>query len=60
MSKKYPECPLYNHDNCKQLQNPKVCAIMRNDNSCLRDGPKNRKKTNGSMGHSILVNEKIS
>ena len=60
MSKKYPECPLYNHNNCKQLQNPKVCAIMRNDNSCLRDRPKNRKKANGSMGHSISVNEKIS
>jgi hypothetical protein len=26
MSKKYPECPLYNHSNCKELDNPKVCV----------------------------------
>ncbi len=45
MSKQYPECPLYNHDNCKQLHNPKVCAIIRNDNSCLRDHAKSRKET---------------
>ena len=60
MSKQYPECPLYNHNTCKQFHNPKVCAIIRNDNDCLRDRYKNRKKTNGRIGHSISVNEKSS
>ncbi len=60
MSKQYPECPLYNHNNCKQLQNPKVCAIIRNDNSCRRDHLKSRKNTNGSIGYSTSVKEKIS
>jgi len=27
MSKKYPECPLYNHSSCRDCGNPKVCAI---------------------------------
>jgi hypothetical protein len=31
MSKKYPECPLYNHANCKEIDNMKVCAIVRED-----------------------------
>jgi hypothetical protein len=35
MSKKYPECPLYNHDTCKELYNQKVCAIVRKDKTCL-------------------------
>jgi hypothetical protein len=48
MSKQYPECPLYNHNNCKQFHNPKVCAIIRDDKCCLRDRPKNRKKANRS------------
>jgi hypothetical protein len=60
MSKKYPECPLYNHNNCKQLHNPEICAIIRIDNRCLRDRPKSRKKTNESIGHRISVKEKNS
>jgi len=36
MSKTYPECPLYNHDNCKDLHNPKLCAIVRKDKACLK------------------------
>ena len=60
MSKKFPECPLYEHDNCKHAYNPKVCAIIRNDNSCRRDHPKSRKNTNGSIGHSVSVNKKTS
>ena len=36
MSKRYPECPLYNHDNCRDLHIPKVCAIVREDKICLR------------------------
>jgi hypothetical protein len=36
MSEKHPECPLYNHNTCKQLHNPKVCALSRKDKDCLR------------------------
>jgi len=45
MSKQYPECPLYNHENCKELHNRKVCAIVRKDKVCLRNIPKAGKKT---------------
>jgi hypothetical protein len=60
MSKKYPECPLYNHNNCKQLHNPEICAIIRNDNRCLRDRLKSRKKTTEKIDHRIAVKEKTS
>jgi hypothetical protein len=53
MSKQYPECPLYNHDNCKQFHNPKVCAVTRDDNNCLRERYKKSKKTNGSIGKNF-------
>lgn len=43
MSKKYPECPLYNHNNCKQAYSSKVCALSRDDKNCLRKRP-NKKK----------------
>ena len=36
MSKQQPECPLYNHNNCKDLHIPKVCAIVRKDKTCLK------------------------
>jgi hypothetical protein len=36
MSKQYPECPLYNHNTCKVLDDPKVCAIVRKDKTCLK------------------------
>jgi hypothetical protein len=26
MSKKYPECPLYNHSHCKEYRNLKLCV----------------------------------
>ena len=62
MSKKYPECPLYNHNNCKQLHNPEICAIIRIDNRCLRDRPKSRKKSKESTGRAggfeVLANPK--
>ena len=45
MSKKYPECPLYNHDTCKELHNPKLCAIIRKDKICLRKLPKSARRT---------------
>ena len=44
MSKQYPECPLYNHNNCKELHNRKVCAIVRKDKKCFRKLPKSVKK----------------
>jgi hypothetical protein len=44
MSKKYPECPMYNHDNCREIDNPKVCAIRREDKLCLRKLPITKKK----------------
>ncbi len=40
MSKKYPECPLYNHSSCKERDNPGVCAIVREDKRCLKKGDK--------------------
>jgi len=48
MSKKFPECPLYNHDNCKELHNPKLCAIVREDATCLRELPKNVRRSKPS------------
>ena len=44
MSKKHPECPLVNHDNCRELDNPKICAIVREDKTCLRKQGKARGK----------------
>lgn len=36
MSKKYPECPLFSHSNCKERDIPAVCAIVREDKRCLK------------------------
>ena len=36
MSKKHPECPLYNPLNCKEYYNPKLCAFVRKDKVCLK------------------------
>ena len=44
MSKEYPECPLYNHNNCKDLYMISVCAIVRKDKTCLKKLSKNVKK----------------
>ena len=44
MSKRYPECPMYNHNNCKDLDISKVCAIIREDKTCLRKHQKTSKK----------------
>jgi hypothetical protein len=45
MSKKYPECPLYNHNNCRELHNPKLCAVVREDKTCLKKIAKQRAKS---------------
>jgi len=42
MSKKHPECPLYNHITCKELHNPKLCAIIRDDKICLKKQQKTK------------------
>lgn len=45
MSEKNPECPLYNPLNCKEYHNPKLCAFVREDKSCLKKKkPSPRKK----------------
>jgi len=44
MSKQYPECPLYNHATCKELHNPKLCAIIREDKTCLKKQQKPKKE----------------
>ena len=44
MSKQYPERPLYNHDNCRDLHSKKLCAIVRKDKKCLRKLQKSAKK----------------
>jgi len=44
MSKTYPEYPLYNHDNCKDLHNPKLCAIVRREKICLKKNIKPMRK----------------
>jgi hypothetical protein len=31
MSKKQPECPLTNPLNCREYNNPKICAFVRKD-----------------------------
>jgi hypothetical protein len=44
MSEKYPDALLYNHKNCKEIDNRKVCAIVRKDKICLRKLPKSVKE----------------
>jgi hypothetical protein len=39
MSKQFPQCPLYNHSSCKELDNPALCALVRKDNTCLKINP---------------------
>jgi hypothetical protein len=44
MSKQYPECPLANHANCRDLYSPTLCALVRKDKKCLKKNPKSRMK----------------
>jgi hypothetical protein len=44
MSKQYPECPLYNHANCREIDNRKICAIVREDKNRLKKLHKNSKE----------------
>jgi len=44
MSKIYPESPLFNHNNCKELYSQKLCALAREDKECLKKLQKNVKR----------------
>jgi len=56
MSKMYPECPLYNHNNCKDLHNPNLCAIVRKDKKCIKKNPTPEEiETKKEMGSSLLL-----
>ncbi|RUA00467.1 MAG: hypothetical protein DSY89_06530 [Deltaproteobacteria bacterium] len=47
MSKKHPECPLYNPYNCKEYNNPTLCAFVKDDKKCLKKKkPKSALKAN--------------
>ncbi len=50
MSKQYTECPLVNHSNCKDLHNPKLCAIVNKEKFCLKKNPRSKenKKSNSN------------
>jgi hypothetical protein len=36
MAKKISECPLYNPLNCKEYNNPQLCAFVRPDRTCYK------------------------
>jgi hypothetical protein len=44
LSKEHPECPLSNPNACKEADNPKYCALVREDKTCLREHSKKPKK----------------
>jgi 23S rRNA A2030 N6-methylase RlmJ len=44
MSKMYPECPLTIHNNCRDIDNPKLCALVRKDKKCLKEIHKNENR----------------
>ena len=44
MSEKNPECPIYNPLNCKEYYNPKLCAFVRKDKTCLKKNKTKKKK----------------
>jgi hypothetical protein len=45
MSKQYSEYPLYNHANCREIDNRKICAIVREDKNCPKKLNKNSKES---------------
>lgn len=52
MSKEHPECPLYNHNSCKDVDNPRVCALVRDDRICVRKHPQTKKTPAQTEEHS--------
>ncbi len=53
MSKQHPECPLYNHATCKELHNPKLCAIIREDKTCFKKQQKTKKEMTDAPSQAI-------
>jgi hypothetical protein len=49
LSKEHPECPLYNPNACKEVDNPKYCALVRKDKTCLRERSKEPKKPKAGL-----------
>ena len=47
MSRKHPECPMYNHDNWREFYSPKIFAVVKEDKICLKKkgNPKSKSKT---------------
>ena len=37
MSKQYPECPMYSHNNCKELHNPNSVLLYVKIKNVLRN-----------------------
>ena len=58
MSKKHPECPLYNPLNCKEYYNPKLCAFVRKDKVCLKKKKPKPKKAPAKTPDTIPPNAK--
>jgi len=56
MSKKHPECPLYNPLNCKEYYNPKLCAFVRKDRICLKKKKPKQKKSTENMLEPVVEN----
>ena len=60
MSQKYPECPLYNHSNCKDYDHPKLCAIVRKDKVCLKKKQKPKLKKEAKEEKDTKVTKKVT
>ncbi len=56
MSKKHPECPLYNPLNCKEYYNPKLCAFVRKDRVCLKKKKPKQKKPEDAAPEPVVEN----
>jgi hypothetical protein len=57
MSKQHPECPLYNHATCKELHNPKLCAIIRDDKTCFKKQQKGKKEMADTPSPTVSESE---
>jgi len=56
VSKKHPECPLYNPLNCKEYYIPKLCAFVRKDKICLKKKkPKPKKADTATPENDIAT-----
>ncbi len=51
MSARQPDCPLHNPYNCKEYNNPRLCALVRADKTC-RKKRKTRNRDSAEEGRS--------